>query len=379
MSAEDLRNALALPRTVTGGIPNKYPVGWALSSLPWYGLGSLTTRLLNWTGAHRPLDGYGPWYQLAIFVGQLFYALLGLMVAYWLIRQWLPAGQSLAGLTLTWLGSFLVYYQASNLSMSHNLNFLAQMSAYACTYRLAKAGGGTGWAVAVGAFSALAILARYQSVVLLIYPLFTLFRISGVQRSGRWLIWAALGGGVVLLTQLVAWKMLYGSFLLYSYQGESFNWSHPHFLEVLFSPWHGLLYWHPLLIFGLVGFADWCRRERSAIACCWVVSLVLEELVNGAWGCWWFGSSFGSRAFDGCIFFAMLGLAHLFRCLGQRPLLQTVVACLVALLVTWNIQLAWLARKDWLNLERPVSHSQMVATAMAFWQGIPASEWRKTH
>jgi hypothetical protein len=85
------------------------------------------------------------------------------------------------------------------------------------------------------------------------------------------------------------------------------------------------------------------------------------------------------RAFDGCIFFGMLGFAYLLQQVRPWPWLRAALLSVALLLIIWNIQLAWLARKDWLNLEDPVTHSQMWQTVEAFWRGGKASDWRQQH
>ena len=62
------QHALSMPLTEKGYLPNKYPIGWALSSAPWYLLGDAITRLINLFGAELLTDGYGPYYQLMMMM-----------------------------------------------------------------------------------------------------------------------------------------------------------------------------------------------------------------------------------------------------------------------------------------------------------------------
>ncbi len=375
MTSRDKSAAMNQPLTVTGHLPNKYPVGWAISSLPWYALGAGLTRLLNMLGAHLALDGYGTYYQLCLMLGQLFYAGLGLWMAWWLVRRYIPGEAAIYGVLLIWLGSFLFYYQTTNLSMTHNLNFLAQMGAYCCSFQIGARPELRRYWFGLGFFCALALLARYQSAALLIYPLIQAGRVSLKRRSIGNLTLTTLVFMVGILPQLLAWKVVYGSFLVYSYQGEGFDWRNSHVWGVLFSPWHGLFYWHPLLILATMGFLAWCVATPSLEAGCWLLSALLTTAINSAWSCWWFGSAFGLRAFDGCIFFGMLGFAYLLYQTKRWPFLRTALIGLALVLVAWNVQLAWLARKDWLNLEEPVTYQQMFQTVAAFWHQtiIPAA------
>ena len=253
--------------------------------------------------------------------------------------------------------------------MTHNLNFLAQMGAYTCAFRLGESPERRRYWIGLGFFCALSLLARYQSGVLLIFPLLQALRVSWSRGTVHGLV---LAGGMFLLAitpQILAWKVIYGQYFLYSYEKEAFGWRHAHWMEVLFSPWHGLFYWHPLLLVAGIGFVLWAAKDRSWMAGSWTLSMLLTFVVNATWVCWWFGASFGQRAFDGGIFFAMLGMSQLFHSLRTSPRLRAWLLMGSLVLIVWNIQLAWLARKGALSMENPVSYREMLQATRAYWMG----------
>ncbi|NJK90689.1 MAG: hypothetical protein HC904_01960 [Blastochloris sp.] len=103
-----------------------------------------------------------------------------------------------------------------------------------------------------------------------------------------------LAGGLTLFPQLLGWKIVYGEWFLYSYDGEGFQWWQPKLWEVLFSPYHGLFYWSPGLVLGCVGFLAWAWKEKGWVG--WVGLLIMLGMiwVNASWECWWFGHSYGA-------------------------------------------------------------------------------------
>ncbi len=69
-------------------------------------------------------------------------------------------------------------------------------------------------------------------------------------------------------------------------------------VEVLFSDWHGLLTWTPIVAVALVG---WCRLRGSTARSRRDDPFPgLSWYVNAAVADWWAGEAFGSRRFVSC-------------------------------------------------------------------------------
>jgi hypothetical protein len=189
---------------------------------------------------------------------------------------------------------------------------------------------------------------------------------GGALRSA--LTWFA-GAFPWLLLQGYAWRVVYGHWLIFSYgvEGEDFNWSRPEFGNVLFSPFHGLFYWHPCLLVGAVGFV-WLAWERRGLLGAAGVAIAGTIYINAAWWCWWFaGNSFGSRAFEAALLFFMGGLAWLLvRCpvVWRRGLFS--VAVLAGL---WNFALMGLFYASLIERNAPVTWSKMFGVAVETMSG----------
>ncbi|MDX6766244.1 MAG: hypothetical protein SFU85_05595 [Candidatus Methylacidiphilales bacterium] len=352
---------LARPVTATGRLPNKLGVGWAVSSWPFFVLADGIVVGLQKTGwAHPARDGYSAIYQILLLGGQLIYAAAGLCLAWRIVSRWVAGPQAAEGVLLCWLGSFLFTYQTWLLSMSHSLAFSALCWAFWCGLRIVEKRAGPGIWLQMGLASGLLVVTRYQCAVYLLFPavaaVMALRAGNRGARLGAGL--ACLGGGALLFLQMLAWKIVYGQWLLYSYEGEIFHWTRPHVWDVLFSPFHGLFYWSPSLLVGLAGYLMWVRRHPFP-GWVWTVSMLATLWVNAAWEEWWFGASYGSRAFEGCVLFFMLGTAWLLQVLQSRWIWRAVLVGVLGLLSLANGLLSYRALRGKMTLAQPVTYAEM--------------------
>lgn len=359
LDASSVSEALNQPRTATGLLPNKYPPGWALGSLPFF----LLAHGLSPTGA----TGFEPAYLIAVWLGQLLYAGVGVWLAIRIATRFFPIGVATSAVLVTWLASPLVYYQGARLAMPHSQVFTLAMLAFWCAFRIAEGDGrARGWAL-LGFASAMLVVTRNVAIVYLLWPALVVIRNLRSARAGIALLGAALP---VIAAQLLTWKALYGSWFVYSYGGERFDFGQLHFVEILFSPRHGWFYWHPLLAVGIASFAVWAWRRTEGRA--WLVSLAAITLLHAAWPTWWLGSSFGYRGFEVPTLFAALGLGALFQATAHRRTLRNTLAALAGGCVVWNLMLLGLFLTQRIPREAPVTYAQS-ARALADWfSGQPA-------
>lgn len=218
------------------------------------------------------------------------------------------------------------------------------------------------WAL-LGFCGALLVVTRNVALVYLALPAFAA---ATKLRSVKSAAWLAAGAAGPLAVQLAAWKILYGSWLVYSYGGERFDFAHLHVGDVLFSARHGWFYWHPLLLVGIVAFVFWAWRCAEGRA--WLFSLAAIVGLNAAWPTWWLGSSFGHRGFEAATLFAMIGLAASFEAARARPLRRRALATVVALAIGWNLALFALFLTQRIPREAAVTYRE-TGRALAGWLG----------
>lgn len=354
LDASSVTEALSQPRTATGLLPNKYPPGWALGSLPYF----LVVHAFAPSGA----TGLEPAYLAAVWFGQLVYAWIGVWLACRITSRFFPAPIAITAVLVAWLASPLVYYQSARLAMPHSQVFSLAMLAFWCAFRIADGDRRARWWALLGFASALLVVTRNVAVAYLLWPAWVVVRNLRTARAGLALLGAALP---VIAVQLFAWKALYGSWLVYSYGGERFDFAQLHVGEILFSPRHGWFYWHPLMAVGIAGFTAWAWRRTEGRA--WLVSLGAIVFLNAAWPTWWLGSSFGYRGLEVATLFVALGLGAVLQRTVSHRTLRLVLTTFAAGCVIWNLTLLALFLTQRIPREAPVTYTQ---SARALFDGI---------
>jgi hypothetical protein len=334
ISERDRALELAVPPTATGLHYNKFPLGWALGSLPFY----LVARGLAWA-FHWGDNGWEPVYQCAVWLGQFGYALAGLFFGWKILARFFPPATAATAIVTGWLASPLVYYQTADLSVSHSQVFALVALASWLGLEIDARGAGFARFAVLGFATGLLAVTRFTAPVHLALPAVVLAKYAmgpaPLADRTRHLLVCFAGALAPLLIQGAAWKILYGTWTPDPYQGEHFDWVHPHLLQVLFSPLHGFFYWHPVMLVGIAAGAVWAWRRRLVWAL--ILSFALTLILNAAWHCWWFGTSFGNRSFEATVLLAMAGLAWLSAKTEGRPLLRGLLNGVVALGVAWNL------------------------------------------
>lgn len=328
-----------LPRTEAGYVPNKYPVGWAVFHAPWFVAGHVTAITLEKAGVPVRTDGFGRVYEAFVYAGSLFYTGLSLWLTYRILAGLFSRRVAWASLVLVWVSSFLVFYQLRQYAMAHGLTYLCVVAAFHFILAIRDCPPLKRSWFFLGLSVGMLAITRYQAVVYLLFPFVLALRELFSRR-------ASVSAGLVcvfamalpIALQLACWKILYGSWLVYTYQGEGFLWSEPAILRALFDANHGLLYWHPVFAMGLLGFAVFVFKNREQPYWLALFSIAGVLYMNAAWHCWWFGTSFGGRAYEGVTLFVFLGVAALLDAAGRRgKVAQGSFLGLLVLLAVWNL------------------------------------------
>jgi hypothetical protein len=328
--------------TCTKHVHNKYTIGLPLLWLPFFLLAHIFTILLNLFGLNIPLNGYSVLYHFFISFGSIFYGLIGLTLIYRILMKFFNRSVSLITVSAITLGTNIIYYIGSDTTMSHAISlftvtwfiylWLNNRNNYTVKYMIIS-----------GFSTGIMSLVRLQNILFLILPVIDLF-IELIQSKSfpQNLIWKRFiricvfifTFLLVLLPQFVVWKILYGKFVLYSYQGEGFNFLHPQIYNSLLSPLHGLIYWNPVILISLIGLVLFIKKQRKT-GFMFAIAFLLQLYLNASWSFWSFGSSFGNRGFVNCSFVFAIGLAMLLSVLKRSS--SIILYITLTLLVFWNL------------------------------------------
>ncbi len=324
------------PHPSTGINLNKYPIGVAVMLLPFFLTAHAISALVG-----APLTGWAPIYQVAAGLGGLSYMVLGAALLGELLARHFSERVVVATLACIVFGTNLYHYGTFDPTMSHAYSFFlitALLLATPWWYERPT----VARSALLGLLAGLIVLTRNLNVLFLaIIPLYGLCSRADVTARLRF-FWSnmlplatmASLAALLLLPQLAYWRFATGSWLVYSYQGEGFNFAQPRLLEVLFSVQKGLFFWSPLLLLAVAGFWG-LRRFAPAYLTPVLVVLPLHAYLVASWHDWQFGWSYGHRAFTDAMAFFALGLAAFLATLRGRRARAAGICC--AMLVALSV------------------------------------------
>jgi len=290
---------------------NKYYSGTALLLLPFFLLAYFLSFLFGYS-----LDGYSLIFQYAVFIGGIFYGLLGLFFSKKLLSIYtIPKNIISIILILILFGTNLFYYTFVNPSFSHVYSFsmiavfLYFTKKTFINYEIKN----IFWAsVALG----LTILIRPTNfIILFIIPFlasdFKLLKqtIKRFFKFKKELFISFLSVFLIICIQFFINIIQTGKPLIWSYSGEGFKFFEPEITNMLLSYRKGLFIYTPLIFISLFGLIPLFRQSKYRFATLTIFLIILVYFIPSWWN-WFYGDSFGMRAFIDFypVFILLLGI-----------------------------------------------------------------------
>jgi hypothetical protein len=257
-----------IPKTPAGRAPNNAPIGCAVLWAPFCAT-VVAVEALAGSGSSPP--GYSRLDFSAVCVASMVYGVAGLFLVHEVCRRFASEASAFWATVLVWLGTNLLFYLYVTPPMSHAGSFFV---AALLLWTWLRSDGGPAASFVVGLAGGLVASVRWQDALLVVSPL-SLPLVSGAVRdrpsARRWLAGSVstLAGFVVAFApQLFVWWRLNGAltpFGVISVKGR-FSLAAPYLGGVLFSPFHGLFVWTPLLVPAFVGLALLAARDARGRA-----------------------------------------------------------------------------------------------------------------
>jgi len=296
-------------RTPRGYVNIRYPVGEALTLTPSFLLAHGISLLLHRL-THSPVfapNGYTVAYQLldAAWLLALGWAMMALMDRLMVRYFDVDPASVFGGILLYWVGSNYVWYYVREMFMVHVASAFWITACVTLILRIVeKAEARERFArdmAMLGFAFGMAIFCRPTNAF--IAPFFV-WAIIRIYHSGglKQLVHTAPAAVTLLIPagiQMAIWHRISGSLIYDSYPGQPFYFLRPALWQTLFHLNHGLFVWTPLYILSVIGIVWWIRRPNHRIEPvlgCFILSGLILWYFNSAWWCWWFGESFGNRA-----------------------------------------------------------------------------------
>ena len=344
------------PITKTGHLPNFWSVGPAMMWAPFLVAAHWAVLGLNRLGWHINADGYSWPYLVAMASATILYGFAGLFLSYRLARIYVEERWAFLATLGIWLGGSLPAYIYVLPALSHAQSAFCSALFFWYWLRTRNTRTYRQWIV-LGLISGLMIDVRFDSIVLLLAPLLeslsafaAAWRIRQTEpHSLRKLSFSnvlyALAVVVAFLPTLITRQIIFGNpFRFGVYTSQSWNWTSPAFLRVLFSTSHGLLVFTPILVLAIVGLFLLLQGGYPEAKTYLAVTLAFYCFISVC--PWWHGTiGLGNRYFISLTPLFVVGLAVTFsravRIWGEARAAMWRLGTITALLVIWNLGLIY--------------------------------------
>ena len=300
------------------------------------------------------MKGFGPPYDVAINISSIVYGILGLFLCRLLVKEIFPKTKGWFLIYGIWLASPLLYFMVYESRMSHaNAFFVNALFMYLLHKKLEDSSYKK--FILIGLLLGLVTLIRWQDIIIVILPLSEI--LIGVYKKQLKLIRAIkasfllLSSFLVLFSlQMLAWKVVYGKFLLLPPSNTVIDPFSPHISWFLFHPNYGAIIWHPILLIGILGliFCSVLKSGKRFFGISALIVLGSAIYINSSLSDWYGGGagSFGARRLISVLPLIFVGVLYLYENFGRKVKILTVIA--IIFLSVWNISLLPQAGKNWL-------------------------------
>lgn len=282
----------------SGNYVMKYSSGQAILMLPFFLTGHLFGKISSY-----PADGFSYPYQLAIGLGMLVYAFIGL----WYLRKILLTyfSDTVTAITIAAivLASNYFNYAAIDGAMTHNTLFTIYCVLLYTTIRFTQQPSFLK-AIAIGGLCGLAGLIRPTEVItVLIAVLWGIQNFKELKErivaNWRYYTLMAVAFCLVISIQPVYWKWATADWIVYSYQDQGFNFLKPYLWKGIFDFRSGWLIYSPIFFLVIPGFYYLYQQQKKIFPVVLLFSFLFMYICF-SWDQWWYGGSLGARAMIQC-------------------------------------------------------------------------------
>lgn len=325
----------------------KYTCGNAMFYLPFF---AAAYGYNVWTGVN-PEEYFHPNYGKAIAICGLFFGLSGLFIVFVVLSKRYSPHISWLVVFSVLFGTNFFHYLTKETGMSHVYSFFL----FACVaWLIPKFYERPGFRNALLLGSALGwiTLIRPTNILILLFILlydvysWNALRVRADFLRAHWrkLCAASLAAFLFFIPQMWYWHEMTGSWMRYSYEGESFiYWDRPKILAVLADVQNGLLLYSPIVLFALVGIVfGWRQKAHQAPGLSLV--FIATTYVFASWWAWWFGGAFGHRSYVEYYAILSFGMAGFYQTVfrSRSWLLRTSIFFMALFLMFYGTKMSLL-------------------------------------
>jgi hypothetical protein len=289
-----------------------------------------------WTVAHvfrtyirgkTAIEPYAIEYAIALFIAACFYMSLGLFFLFKTLRTYFAQPKTaLFTVLIVLFGTNLLYYTVQRPAMSHVYSFCL-VSVLLFSLQKFWKDPSVFRTFGVGFLLGLLVLIRPTHLVFaFLVLLFDVKTKADFRERLRFILANPLKMAIIpsvmaicWLPQCLYWHYLTGNFLFYSYGNQGFTYlAAPRLWSVFFFVCNGFLIYSPIMIFALIGLTQTAIKHVFNGR---LIAFVFSGIayICASWWCWWFGPSYGYRAFIDFYPLLAIGLAFYIENLLKSP------------------------------------------------------------
>jgi hypothetical protein len=325
---------------VSAGINNRlanvYPVGIALLWSPFFLIAHSYAKIAGY-----PPDGLSAPYQVMIVIAGMFYAVLGVYLLRKLLLKFATDKITAWVMFCICIGTNFFFYGAYDSAMPHILIFPLDILIVLLTISWHESPARFK-ALLLGLTLSLATICRPTEFVWILVPIFWgIFnkqdlsnKIKLLQKNATHFLFFSFGLIVLGAVQIIYWQFTTGKWVSNNHS-EGFDFFHPFVIETIFSYKKGWLLYTPMMaicIISILLLFKWSKNMAIPI----LVFFIINLWVLSSWECWWYGASFGQRAFVQSYGLMAIPLAVMYDKLSNRKWMTLSLTIILSVCVIFN-------------------------------------------
>jgi len=273
--------------------------GMAFLYFPFFMAAHLTAGVFDY-----PATGYSLPYRYGLMISSLFYLALGLVFLRKLLIKYFDEWVTAIVIVVIPLTTNMLWYTVVESPMSHVYSFSLITIFLFLTDR---------WyekitfskTILLGLLSGLIVLVRPTNILVLLLFIFWNIKIFAEMKVRfqlflkNWKLIVLMIAAFILvwIPQMLYWKMQTGQYFYYSYpDDQGFFFGNPQIIGTLFSWRKGWLLYTPVMIFAIMGIWFLWKNHRAFFLPVTIFTVFAVYVVSSWWD-WWYGGSFGLRAY----------------------------------------------------------------------------------
>lgn len=352
----------------------KMTMGLSILYLPFFLLGHTWALFSDYA-----VTGFSKPYEIAIALSTVIYALLGIIILSRILRKHFSGFITSMTLLVIGIGTNLFTYLTFKSPMVHAYNFF-MLTTFLYGFQKFYKNPKLLYAALLGLLGGLIILTRPTNLIpvamiVLFYGVYSKAtlqeKIYFFKSHAKPLLVGIVCCIAVGLPQLFYWKAMSGSWLFFSYKGESFFWGRPMIPQILFSYRNGWLIYTPVMFFAIAGFFR-LKGQLKKYLVINVASTVFLLYVFSCWWTWWFGGGHGFRPMIDMYGILALPMAAAFQKISENGRLFKII---LAGVLVFFVHLNLFQHNQY---KRALLHWDSM-TEEAYWEIFLDNRWPKTY